>query len=328
MKNSINLILATFFIVLFSNQLFSQFEKTEIDINQNVVISPNGLSIRSQPNLKSKKLGVVPFGKKVNIEDSQNYGWDTIGTYDYIWGGQTEGDYSITGHWVKARYKNIRGYVFSAYLYYAHYSEYESGLLKSLNKDFALFYPGMNCYANINFEPNMNWYGLYQEKEKYYLKKTNIGFFRIYSDMLDFGITTSDNKNLLFIIGSKKPLKEKSTTVPEWGINGYPLFQQEKSEGFVALEKYGIAVKEDGPYGGFSISLNMDSKTQLLNSKEMEISQVMSIQWVGDLDGDDQLDYIIHYGEKSGQTILYLSSEAEEGEIVKPVAAYFSGYCC
>ncbi len=323
MKNSINLILATLLAVIFSTQTFGQFEEMEIDINQNVVISPNGLSIRSQPDLKSKKLGFIPFGKKVKIEETKSYGWDTIGKYEYTWG-----DYSITGHWVKAKYKNINGFVFSAYLYnIPDNRDYESEMRKKLNIDFALFYPGIDCFVNINLQSNMNWYGVYKEDGIYHLKKTDIGFYRIYSDILEFGITTSDNQSLQFIIGSKKTFKEKILEGKEWERFSNS-FYQKKQQDLEELEIYGIEIEQQGHQYGFSIKLNQGSKSQILNPKEMEISHTMSIQWAGDLDDDGQLDFIFHFGEKSGQTILYLSSEAKDGGIVKPVAAYFSGYCC
>ena len=326
MKDSVYLISATLFLIFFSNPSFGQYEEVVIDRNQNVVISPNGLSIRNQPNLKSKKLGVVPFGEKVKIEDDKSYGWDTIGKYNYVWGGSTKSDYLITGHWVKVKYKNVQGFMFSAYLYNASFNRnYESEMMQKLNNDFALFYPGMNCYSNINFQPNMNWYGVYKEDGIYHLKKTNISFYRIYSDMLDFGISTSDNQSLLFIIGSKKTLKEKILEGKEWEGFSNSFYQYEEKD-FEEMNNFGIE-KENNQFG-FSIKLNLGVKSQILNPKELGISSAMSIQWAGDLDDDGQLDFIFHYGEKDGQAILYLSSEAINGEIVKAVAAYFSGYCC
>lgn len=332
MKNLNNQTFITFLFLYISIQSFGQFEKMRIDTNQNVVISPNGLSIRSQPNLKSKKLGVVPFGKKVKIEEDKNYGWDTIGHYDFVWGGSINSNFPITGHWVKVKYKNIQGFMFGAYLYNAPFRRnYESETMQKLNNDFALFYPGVNCYLNINFQKNMNWYGIYKEDGVYHLKETSISFFKTYSEatgeISDFGISTSDNRSLLFIIGSKKPLKEKILEGEEWERFSFSFFQY-KEEDFEKIKKYGLEIKKVDNQSGFSIQLTQGSKSQILNPKEMGIAHAMSIQWAGDLDDDGQLDFIFHYGEKNGQTILYLSSEAKNGDIVKPMAAYFSGYCC
>ena len=332
MKNSIHSVLITFLFLILSLSSSGQFEAMKIDQNQNAVISPNGLSIRSQPNLKSKKLAVVPFGEKVKIEDDKSYGWDTIGKYDFAWGGSSNGSFPITGHWVKVKYKDIQGFMFGAYLYNApDHPNYESEMMKSLNKDFAFFYPGVNCYVNINFQTNMNWYGIYKEDGIYHLKETSISFYKTYSEMTDqmtdFGISTSDNQSLLFIIGSKKPLKEKIVEGEQWERFSHS-FHQYKEKDFEEIKKYGLEIKKVDNQSGFSIRLNQGSKSQILNPQQMEISHAMSIQWVGDLDDDGKLDFIFHYGDKSGQTILYLSSEAKDGQIVKPVAAYFSGYCC
>jgi hypothetical protein len=332
MKNSIQLILITFLLLILSLPSFGQFEEMRVDTNQNVVISPNGLSIRSKPSLKSKKLGVVPFGKKVKIEDDKNYGWDTIGHYDFAWGESSNSNFPITGHWVKVKYKNIQGFMFGAYLHYESYNpNYESEMMKGLNKDFALFYPGVNCYVNINFQSNMKWYGIYKEDGIYHLKETTISFYKTYSEMTDemtdFGISTSDNQSLLFIIGSKKPLKEKILEGVGWERFSHS-FDRYKEKKFEEIKTYGIEIKKVDNQSGFSIKLNQGSQSQILNPKEMSISHALSIQWVGDLDDDGHLDFIFHYGDKIGQTILYLSSEAKDGKIVKPVAAYFSGYCC
>lgn len=327
MKNSIHLVLVTFLFIFLSKPLFGQFDKMRVDTNQNLVISPNGLSIRNKPNLKSKKLGVVPFGKRVKIEDIKSYGWDTIGRYDYFKGEEISYSSHISGQWVKVKYQNLQGFMFNAYLYSkSPNGRYYAELKKDFPKDFALLFPGINCFTNINFEPNMNWYGLYHEKGKYSLKKITVGFYKIFSDFYDFGITSSDNKNLLLILGSKKPLKTKTIKGAFWtGYNQY--LYPFKNEYHEVFKKHGIELQQkEGP--NLSIILKDKSKSQLLNPKEMKISYPTIFLWKGDLDGDGQLDYIFHYGDKSGETILYLSSEAKDGEIVKPVAAYFSGFCC
>ncbi|MFK7773167.1 MAG: SH3 domain-containing protein [Saprospiraceae bacterium] len=327
MKNSTNLNLITLLFIILSIPSFAQFEEMKVDTNQNVVISPNGLSIRIKPSLKSKKLGAVPFGEKVKIDDDKSHGWDTIGNYKYFYGEEDSYTSPITGHWVKVKYQNIQGFMFNAYLYYyAPYSSYDSVIKKKLNKDFALLFPGENCFTNINFAPNMNWYGLYFEKGKYSLRKTTISFYRVFSDMLDFGISSNDNKNLLFILGSKKPLKQKTIKDSFWRGHNQSLYPF-KDEYHEEFKKHGIEFQQkEGE--SLSIILKDKSKSQLLNPKELQISYPSGILWKGDLDGDGKPDYIFHFGEKSGQTILYLSSEANGEEIVKPVAAYFSGYCC
>lgn len=324
--------LVRFLFLLISLPSFGQFEKIKVDTNQNIVISPNGLSIRSQPNLKSKKLAVVPFGKRVQVENDKNYGCDTIGKYDFAWGASINESFLISGHWVKVKYKNIQGFMFGAYLSDApQISNYKSKTINSLNKDFALFYPGVSCSMNINFQPNMKWYGIYKKNGIYNLKKTSISFYRTYSEatneMSDFGVSTSDNQNLLFIIGSKKSLKEKIIKGEE-SENFTHSFEQYKEKDFETIKKYGLEIKKVGNPSRFSIKLNRGSKSQILNPKKMNIAHALSIKWIGDLDDDGHLDFIFLYEGDIMQSILYLSSAAKDGEIVKPVAIYFNEICC
>ena len=328
MNNSINLILVVLLIVLLYHPSFGQFEEMKVDVDQNVVISPNGLSIRSKPSLESQKLSVVPFGQKVKIENNESYGWDTIGTYHYAWGGKKDNQQPISGQWVKAKYKKIEGFMFNAYLGHGSYDfvPLESKYLKNINSDYSLLFPGMNCVTNINLNPKMKWYGVYEENGKYILRKANVGFYRIFGDLLDFGITTSNNKNLAFIIGSKKKLKVKPLKGKFYKEFGYNFFKKSK-EDIAELKKYGIEMMGKNEYS-IKLNLKQDSKSQILNPDDLEMSFAVSLIWAGDLDGDNKLDFIFHFGEKSGQTILFLSTESKDGDIVKPVAAYFSGYCC
>ena len=53
-----------------------------------------------------------------------------------------------------------------------------------------------------------------------------------------------------------------------------------------------------------------------------------NLYWSGDLDGDGQQDYIIQFGDKDARTQLYLSKSAAKNQLVRPVAVYYSGYCC
>ena len=67
-------------------------------------------------------------------------------------------------------------------------------------------------------------------------------------------------------------------------------------------------------------------KRQLLNKPEY--GDPVEIKFVGDLDGDLKDDYIIHFGDKTGIVLLYLTSKAKSGNLIEKVAIFFASYCC
>jgi hypothetical protein len=67
-------------------------------------------------------------------------------------------------------------------------------------------------------------------------------------------------------------------------------------------------------------------KRQLLN--KLEYDSPYEIKFIGDLDGDLKNDYIIHYGDKGGIIILYLTTKAKPTNLIEPVAMFFASWCC
>ncbi|NDV70011.1 hypothetical protein [Dysgonomonas sp. 25] len=65
-----------------------------------------------------------------------------------------------------------------------------------------------------------------------------------------------------------------------------------------------------------------DRKQCIFKSMDESGDIIVKFRLIGDLDGDDNIDFIIYVDDNYGYNyfILYLSSEAEEGEIVKHVA--------
>ena len=72
--------------------------------------------------------------------------------------------------------------------------------------------------------------------------------------------------------------------------------------------------------------LKQGSKKQLLNEPALDFPT--AIAFAGDLDGDNKDDYIIHYGDKAGVMILYLTSQAKTGELIRRVAVFYASWCC
>ncbi|MEM1327582.1 MAG: SH3 domain-containing protein [Bacteroidota bacterium] len=336
---------AAFVLVVFINILSAQ---TRYDTLNNTglfsVLSTTGLNMRSQPDLHSKVLVAVPYDEKVEVLNMTRYGRDTLG-YKELWRSYDSTTYQIpiAGSWRKVKYKDYIGYMFDAYLskYYKNSGSYrQEDLSIGLNRDYALLYVGENCFDNFNYNPNWHWYGFYRKDNEYTVKPVEVSFFLSnYSELFPCVTSTEDNNNLNFILGTKKQLSfehihnsieyRKGTItsgnksvdtlstaeLKKYGLYQQPVYMTNRNQKYI--ERMEFVLKKNG-------------KQQVLNPKPLQFDAdwPFYISWIGDLDGDGEDDYIIGYGDKNGGTILYLSSEADEDQIVKPVAIYRSGYCC
>ena len=283
-----------------------------------MVIAVPGLNMRSQPSVTGEIVTVIPFGEMVDMYDGPSHGEDTIGFHElYLYGSDQQNIYPVIGEWVKVRYKDYEGFVFNPYLY-AAWALNRVKYPGQMNQDYFLLFPRMHCFYNFWYHPEAYWYGVYEKGGNVFLKKIKISFFQaFYNDFSGLGICADHNKGLLFIIGSKKKIEEKKLfkkhTEKRWTNN----FDEFANFEIDTLER------------GIKLILTAGDKKQNLTPKTRNGYMYPSyLLWEGDIDGDDENDYVIHYGEKSSQTILYLSSESGENEIVKPVAVFFSGYCC
>ena len=288
------------------------------DLSQNyIVISTNGLNLRMDPGTNSEVLLSIPYGEKVRIIEQDEKYLDTIGGHTFYSSGSKTHFSHLTGYWVKINYKGIEGFVFDAYLY-VDITDLMDNLDPNINKDFVLLFPGNSCNYNFWFNNKLKWYGIYKLKETVHLKQISLSYYKDYSSELgDVGISTNDNKNLCFIIGSKYSLINESKSGEysyEWYMNNF--------------DKFPEFYFEENSYGK-ALILELGKRNQILNPKNEDyLMSPSNIIWKGDLDGDNHPDYIIHFGSKQGRTVLYLSSEAVNNQIVKPVAIFYSGYCC
>lgn len=326
-------ILSILFISFLNILLTAQnIEKTEF----RTVISTTGLNMRSLPRVDAKIVTSVPFGEVLEAVWQEASVIDTIGFHDFSWkyedGSIHEYKEPIDGSWMKVYYKGKQGYMFNSYLAYGDVFSKISDAHKEIMKNYALLYPGNDCYADFHYDHGWFWYGFYIKDNTLIPKEVDVSFFSRINEVIpgecNYVTSTNDNNNLNFIIGSKSPMNLNPiknlldrNECHEWHR---PKVSNE------CLEQVNLSFEfdKDAQWGEGKLYLKYKGKTQLLNPKEYEFAYFMGVSWVGDIDGDDKDDYIIIYGEKGGESVLYLSSAAKKGQLVAPVAINYHGYCC
>lgn len=188
-------------IILIQNTGFAD----PIDTVYYTVIAPSGLSLRNDYGLEdTKKIDIIPFGTKITIKGDYNeiYDEDMMETID-----------GRPGYWFKTKYNGKEGYVFSGYL------KYGDLYLPSteINKDYRVIFPGERCDA-INYDPELNWYGLIYDTENRISKLQPIEVNFDYSyDSMDMDMSyagigdfvnvgNTQKKNFLLYIGTRNPI--------------------------------------------------------------------------------------------------------------------------
>jgi len=298
------------------------------------VISTTGLSLRAEPSLTSKRLDVAPYGAKVEVLGYKSFGFDTIGVKQFHQKNNITRTIQISGHWRKAKYKGQEGYMFSAYL-----SElYPEGDNFPVNRDFALLYPSIWCDNNFVFKPHWKWFGLYEKEgsEGYEWRKVNVSFYNINEggDAMTSGfITTGEaDQGMLFMMGSMKDLRQievKGNWFQDWQGSFFDYRNDTIINRSEYFKKWGLQTDSLRRDFVTHLYLKKNGKSQLLNPSNWELSSPTYLKWVGDLDGDGKDDFLIDCGgDKSSHDILYLSTQADPGQLLKAVAAFFRGSCC
>lgn len=326
MKKSI-----TYLLILLYFTSFGQGKIDTIDSRCNTVIAIKGLNIRLKPDKNAKIIGKIPFGAQIKYLSNNSFGCDTISDYKSLNNRflDTDRAYEFYGNWAKINYKGITGFVLDCYLFYSIVDEIE----RKKNDSFALLYPYSACYTNIYLPNKFNWYGMYRDKEgNYTLKKINISYFSVYNENFggkDFGVSADDNNGLIVIIGSKDILSEGKRDCIDLITLKYGENRKynESDMKLYGIEK--IQINESGRDDYYVVKSG--SKTQKLIVKindEIDHYSFNEIKFIGDIDGDNKLDYILSFDGDVGYDVLFLSSKRKESKIVEPVAYFYGHYCC
>lgn len=311
---------------------FFLFSQPAIRQDFTLVIAQSGLNIRAQPSLGAKVLIKAPYLSELVYLSRESFGRDTIGELKSFirhhnpQGVLVETDVPLAGDWVKVKYQGKTGYTFNAYL--------GPNQDRPKSSDYFVISPGENCGDAFFDLTKYHCYGIYESgdqteireiKASYVVQETGIGYLAPL-------LTTAENQGLKLVIGSKRVLPTRSSDfminkiTTAWAEATNPVL--EDACGIFLVEE----VMETLPNGekqtkGFSGSFRRGEREQTIIEGAFIYS--ISVIGCGDIDGDDEVDYLIGYSsEESSRKMLYLSSKAMEGEILGLACEEFFGYCC
>lgn len=181
-----------------------------------------------------------------------------------------------------------------------------------------------------------NWKGLFKAHGQFYVKSTSIKFYKERSDLDD-----EDEKTGLLIKCADKDTVEvliSGTNIKDGTVRTINLVQNEllpgQKEEFtyngVVYTFYATGFKTDSSITNYKLFLMANVKghnfnqllftTPIFGTEEMQAS--VSLEFAGDIDGDDIPDFIISNATVSwSDGVLYLSKVAGDKLIIKPVGA-------
>ncbi len=307
-----------FFATLLSGQ------NIPVDTNATFVIANGGLNLRSKPGVDSKKIANIPFGSSVRYLSEKSFKTDSL----YVRHSHNKEKELIEGNWVQVEYQNIRGYVLDFYLGYP--PDNKNFFSENFTEEFVLLFPGCGCAFNNLHDPSgWKWFGYFEDSHgNYTIEEINISYYRSRTITCELIISASKNDRLSFIIGNKKGRLSRNAVVQGKSIRLYhynqanPINQSDLERASVELiELDGLKEWKPG-----ELYLKRDNKKQLLNKPEYDYPN--EITFMGDLDGDEKDDYIIHFGDKGRVVLLYLTSKAKPGKLIEKVAMFFAPFCC
>jgi hypothetical protein len=204
------------------------------------------------------------------------------------------------------------------------------------------------------------WLGLFKEKGNYFLRPTKIKISRIpdgngenQSDEMRKSVKVNDKTKPIFLLKNFNTSKEKSqiTTLFQgitWSdvleYEGHPNFYSYEmltklNKSFVGNYKIGvneftlkvIEAKNKNNAEILALTLEGEGKQQIIHTVQTkESSAVGSLYWVGDLDLDGKPDFYLDLYENDNilERILFLSSKAENGKLIKAVASFVTYSNC
>jgi hypothetical protein len=190
-----------------------------------------------------------------------------------------------------------------------------------------------------------DWMGLYRRKNKYFLLPTIVKIKAVRDFMVDdnsgdrSGKKVSTNRKLpdVFLLKNAAMLRAGEVKTLFYGdeANSDNIKRKYRRQFEFNRKKYTLAVEDSTP--GSDEWLTEKSKMTVTagNLKQTIYKQEFcddcgwDLRWVGDLDKDGKLDFLINLTNHYNSTVhrLFLSSPAGKGEILREVAAFGTVGC-
>ena len=221
---------------------------------------------------------------------------------------------------------------------------YDQSAVSSVESEIQLLQVGTFHGDEVSAESGEVWLGLYSTPDGYALIPSRITVETAYDPFVDNAgektgkvVSVVGQTRPLFLIRgldapereSIKPLSDEQTILsPGKSLN---LRLDDKNESY--LTAYGEG--DIGPNGftsleNYSLELSKGQLSQELLAYSSTNGAIPTLLWVGDLDGDNQLDLVInatpHYVVVSAP-MLFLSSMAKDGNLVQRVAIFIATGC-
>lgn len=209
-----------------------------------------------------------------------------------------------------------------------------------------MIFPGQFHDDEIDNEfANHKWFGLFELEDYYYLRKTNIQISKIYDPIADDDslnptgdlVQVESEGNCVLLIKGISGLKERP--VIGFGVEDNSLLPGEETTFNYNDLHYNLSAEGDpldtatgwlnGNYRLILEETNQLNSKQLISEDSMYSETPYSIIWIGDLDGDNEIDLLIdlsnHYNVSL--PVLFLSSRKTKGNLLKRSAEFSSVGC-
>ncbi len=197
----------------------------------------------------------------------------------------------------------------------------------------------------VNAKSGEMWLGLFKDKERYFLRNTKLKISPAHDNIVDEeniktgkSVFTDNNAQAVFLLKNAKTLRQgevKTVFFAEDIDESTELKNGSRKEFEFNGEKYILSVENkiqsDEFLGkGSKLTLSSNGKEQILTYLKDGCNDCYwNLYWVGDLDQDGKLDFYFdlswHYNAMDKK--LFLSSQAENGKLVKYAANFWTNGC-